>query len=183
MRGLHRLRHVILVASLCVSALLGGCSSVLTESASAGAGITAAAVSRVFTRNGAVTAGIGVGAQAAARAGVQYLEKRVHRAEQNIIAAVAGPLPVGTVAPWSVAHDIPIEPDNQGEVTVSRIITTGAAGTRSEGLTCKEIVFSVDTDEDHVPQRAFYTAAICRDGPVWKWATAEPATERWGSLQ
>ncbi len=162
---------------------LGGCSSILTESASAGAGITAAAVSRAFTKSGAITAGIGVGAQAAARAGVQYLEKRVHREEQNVIAEIAGPLPLGTVAPWSSVHGIPIEPDNQGEVTVSRIITTGAQGTRSAGLTCKEIVFSIDTDEDHVPQRAFYTAAICRDGVVWKWATAEPATERWGSLQ
>ena len=25
--------------------------------------------------------------------------------------------------------------------------------------------------------------AVCRDGETWKWASAEPATERWGSLQ
>lgn len=173
----------LVVFSTCVLASVGGCSSVLTESASAGAGITAAAVSRAFTKNGAITAGIGVGAQAVARAGVQYLEKRVHREEQAAIAAVAGPLAPGAVAPWSIAHRIPIEPDNEGEVTVSRVITTGASGGRNVGLICKEIVFSVDTNEDHLMQRAFYTAAICLDGAVWKWATAEPATERWGSLQ
>jgi hypothetical protein len=162
---------------------LSACSSVLTEGSSAGAGIAAAGVSRAFTKNGAITAGVGVGAQAAARAGVQYLEKRVHRAEQDEIAAVAGDLPLGAVAPWSISHDLPIEPDNQGMVTVSRVIAVGSAGRQSAGLDCKEIVFSVDTDEDHQPTRAFYTAAICRDGTIWKWATAEPATERWGSLQ
>jgi hypothetical protein len=31
--------------------------------------------------------------------------------------------------------------------------------------------------------RAFYTANVCLDGKQWKWASAEPATERWGSLQ
>ena len=48
---------------------------------------------------------------------------------------------------------------------------------------CKEIVFSVDTVEDKKPARSFYTATVCRDGAVWKWATAEPATARWGALQ
>jgi hypothetical protein len=133
-------------------------------------------VSRAFTKNGAVTAGIGIGAQAAARAGVQYLEKRVHREEQIAIAFASGDLDIGKVATWSIVHGIPIEPDRQGEVTVSRVIST-------DRLSCKEIVFSVDSDDDGKPLRAFYIAAICRDGGEWKWATAEPATERWGALQ
>lgn len=175
-------RCLVLAASLLLSGL-GGCASLLTEGSSAGAGITAAAVSRSFTNNGAITAGIGVGAQAAARAGVQYLEKRVHRTEQDEIARVAGPLTLGAVAPWSISHFVSIEPDNHGEVTVSRVISTIPAVRQSAGLNCKEIVFSVDTDEDHQPIRAFYMAAICLDRATWKWATAEPATERWGSLQ
>jgi hypothetical protein len=162
---------------------LGGCSSLLTEGSSAGAGIAAAGVSRAFTKNGAITAGIGVGAQAAARASVQYLEKRVHRSEQDEIARVAGELKLGGVAPWSISHSLPIEPDNHGEVTVSRVIATVTTGREPTGMNCKEIVFSVDTDEDHEPTRAFYTAAICLDRNQWKWATAEPATERWGTLQ
>ena len=120
--------------------------------------------------------GIGLGVQAAAHAGVQYAERRVHQAEQDHIAAIAGALPVGAVGHWQVAHDIPIEANEQGAVTVSRTL----GGT---GFPCKEIVFSVDdTGKDGIT-REFYTATICRDGGKWKWATAEPATERWGSLQ
>ena len=36
---------------------------------------------------------------------------------------------------------------------------------------------------DHKPQSDFYIATICRDADRWKWASAEPATERWGALQ
>ena len=45
------------------------------------------------------------------------------------------------------------------------------------------VVFSVETEVDHQPQRAFYTATVCQDADRWKWASAEPATERWGALQ
>jgi hypothetical protein len=81
--------------------------------------------------------------------------------------------------PWQITHDVPIEPNERGEVTVARLIAAG-------GLHCKEIVFSVDTpapEADAAPARAFYTATVCRDGNTWRWASAEPATERWGSLQ
>lgn len=157
---------------------LGGCGSTLTEGASAGAGIAGAALANAVTRNGAVTAGIGLGAQAAASAGVQYLERRVHGEEQQAIAHVAGALPAGAVAPWSVTHGIPIEENRRGQVTVARAI-----GNPASGLDCKEIVFSVDGVADRRPTREFYTAAVCRNGPAWQWATAEPATERWGALQ
>ena len=59
-------------------------------------------------------------------------------------------------------------------------------GTRLVGAAdfkCKEIVFSVDTIKHKAPHREFYTATVCLDGDDWKWASAEPATERWGSLQ
>jgi hypothetical protein len=151
--------------------VLAGCTSVLTETTSAGAGVAAAGISRSVTKDPAVVTGIGLGVQAAARAGLQYTERRVHQGEQDSIAAVAGTLPVGSVAKWQVVHAIPIESNEHGEVTVSR--TLGSAD-----ITCKEIVFSVDDST-----RSFYTATICRDGGVWKWATAEPATERWGALQ
>ncbi|CAM8789269.1 hypothetical protein NCM_04858 [Burkholderia pseudomallei] len=63
-------------------------------------------------------------------------------------------------------------------MTVSRLISVGP-------LDCKEIVFSVDTDAkgNEAAQSGFYVATICRDGPAWKWASAEPATGRWGALQ
>jgi hypothetical protein len=161
---------------------LGGCSSLLAEGASAGAGIGGASIAHSMNANGAVTAGVGIGTQAAAMAGVQYIEKRIHKTEQDAIAQIAGPLPVGQVVHWSVTHSVPIEDDEEGELTVSRIIVTAPPG-RPGALDCKEIVFSVDTVEQNLPERAFYTASVCRDGQVWRWAAAEPATERWGSLQ
>jgi hypothetical protein len=53
----------------------------------------------------------------------------------------------------------------------------------SADFACREIVFSVDTVENNAPHRAFYTATVCQDGTAWKWASAEPATARWGTLQ
>ncbi len=161
---------------LCVAATLCGCTSIATEATSAGAGAAGAAVAHGVTHNAGVVTGIGLGVQAAARAGLQYTERKLHQAEQDRIAAVAGVLPVGAVGKWQIVHAIPLEADEQGEVTVSRAL--GGAG-----FMCKEIVFSVDNPNGKPPTREFYTATVCRDGTMWKWATAEPATERWGSLQ
>jgi hypothetical protein len=107
---------------------------------------------------------------------LQYVERNAHRVEQDRIAEAAGPLRPGIVGHWSVTHKIPIEPNEQGDLVVTRLI--GAAD-----FNCKEIVFSVDTMEKTVVNRAFYTATVCRDGATWKWASAEPATPRWGALQ
>ncbi|MBP0591625.1 hypothetical protein J8I87_18200 [Paraburkholderia sp. LEh10] len=171
---------VALLAGLAVAvtSALSGCSSLYSEGATAGAGIAGAAIAAKVTNNAAVATGIGLGAVAAARAGVQYSERVIHRNTQDSIAIAAGPLAVGAVAPWSITHSVPLEEDEHGRVTVSRTISAGE-------LDCKEIVFSVDkTATNNVPaSSAFYVASICRDGSAWKWASAEPATERWGSLQ
>ncbi len=161
-------------ASLACSA----CTSLYSETAQTGAGIAGAAVASKVTNNAAVATGIGLGAVAAARAGVQYSERVVHRNTQNSIARAAGPLEVGAVAPWSITHSFPIEDDEHGRVTVSRTISSGA-------LDCKEIVFSVDHEatKDRPASSAFFVASVCRDGDKWKWASAEPATDRWGALQ
>jgi hypothetical protein len=163
-------------ACICIAAVLSGCTSIATEATSAGAGIAGAAAAHGVTHNAGVVTGIGLGVQAAARAGLQYAERKIHQAEQDQIAAVAGTLPVGAVGNWQVVHAIPMESDEQGEVTVSRML--GGAG-----FMCKEIVFSVDHTSRTDASRDFYTATVCRDAAKWKWATAEPATERWGALQ
>ncbi|ANB71668.1 hypothetical protein [Paraburkholderia phytofirmans] len=164
--------------AVAITSALSGCSSLYSEGATAGAGIAGAALAAKVTSNAAVATGIGLGAVAAARAGVQYSERVVHKNTQDGIAKIAGPLDVGAIAAWSVTHSVPIEDDEHGRVTVSRTISAGA-------LDCKEIVFSVDqTATRNVPaSSAFYVASICRDGDNWKWASAEPATERWGALQ
>ncbi|WP_144145184.1 hypothetical protein [Paraburkholderia sp. BCC1884] len=168
----------IVALAVAITSALSGCSSLYSEGATAGAGIGGAAIAAQVTSNAAVATGIGLGAVAAARAGVQYSERVVHTNTQDGIAKIAGPLEVGAVAPWSVTHSFPIEDDEHGRVTVSRSISAG-------DLDCKEIVFSVDqTATKNVPaSSAFYVASICRDGTNWKWASAEPATERWGALQ
>ncbi|WP_027799788.1 hypothetical protein [Paraburkholderia dilworthii] len=169
---------IMVALAVAGSAALSGCGSLYTEGATAGAGIAGAAIAAKVTNNAAVATGIGLGAVAAARAGVQYSERVVHRNTQDGIAKIAGPLEVGAVAPWSVTHSVPIEDDEHGRVTVSRTISAGT-------LDCKEIVFSVDriATKDVPASSAFYVASICRDGENWKWASAEPATERWGALQ
>src|SRR5262249_20335797 len=127
----------LIAATLALSVLLGGCTSLLTEGTSAGAGVAAAGISRGVTTNAGVITGIGLGVQAAARAGLQYTERKVHQGEQDHIAAVAGALPAGGVAKWQISHSIPIEADEHGDVTVSRVF--GGAN-----IACKEIVFSVE---------------------------------------
>ncbi len=155
---------------------LAGCGSLLTATAGDAAGVAGAGIANSVTKSAAIATGIGLGVAAGANAGLQYAERSVHGAEQDRIAAAAGPVPPGQTAAWHVEHSVPIEDDEHGEVAVVRTIGSGA-------IACKEIVFSVDTVVRRQPQRAFYTATVCHDGNTWKWATAEPATERWGSLQ
>jgi hypothetical protein len=155
---------------------LPGCQALLTEATSTTAGIGGASIADAVGANAATTTGIGLGVQALGRAGLQYAQRVTHRATQDRIAAAAGPLPVGGVGGWATDHTVPVEPNERGQVAVSRVISTGA-------LECKEIVFSVDSGQGERLRRGFYLAAVCRDGGAWRWASAEPATERWGSLQ
>lgn len=159
---------------LCLLAFLAlsGCGSVLTAGTADLAGVAGAGLANSVTSSAAAATAIGLGVASGASAGLQYAERRVHRAEQDSIAGAAGALAPGAVGVWSVSHDIPIEDDEHGQIAVVRSLG-------DTGFNCKEIVFSVDKAEN----RAFYTAMVCQDGQRWKWASAEPATERWGSLQ
>jgi hypothetical protein len=138
------------------------------------AGVASAGISSGITKNAAVGTAIGLGVAAAADAGLRYAERRVHHAEQVRIASAAGPLAPGQVAHWSIVHDVPIEDNEHGRVTVSRVVS-------APGFTCKQIVFSVEGKDDR--STGYYTTTICFDGGQWEWAEAEPATARWGSLQ
>ena len=159
-------------AALCTT----GCSSLLSEGSATAAGVAGTAVAASVTTNAAAAAGIGLGVLAAAQSGVRALERNYHGHQQELIAEIAGELPVGQVAPWQSKHFIQLEPDEAGRVTVSRIIS-------ATDLSCKEIVFSVDQVKDAATLSSFYVATICKDSVKWRWATAEPATARWGNLQ
>lgn len=164
------------LALLAMAPLVAGCNSLMGAGTETAAGVVGAGVASAVTDNATVATGIGLGVSAGARAGLQYAQRRVHRNSQNAVAAAAGGLAPGQVGSWSVRHSVPLEPDEQGQVVVTRVLGNAA-------FACREIVFSVDKVEDHRPVRSFYTAMICRDATRWRWASAEPATERWGSLQ
>jgi hypothetical protein len=172
-------RRVAPLALLLVTGLgLGGagCSSLVSEGSATAAGVGGAAVAAQVTKNAAVASGIGLGVLAGAQAGVKSIERTYHGHDQDRIADIAGSLAVGEVAPWQSSHFVKLEPDEAGRVTVSRIIS-------ATDLACKEIVFSVDHAEGEATLSDFYVATICKDSVKWRWATAEPATARWGNLQ
>jgi len=45
---------------------------------------------------------------------------------------------------------------------------------------CEEVAFSVDDVDGAMPRWRSYTTAVCRQGSLWKWAAAEPASEEAG---
>ncbi|HET6183624.1 MAG TPA: hypothetical protein VFA03_08520 [Acetobacteraceae bacterium] len=170
------MRRFIPVLILPASFALSGCGSFLAASTGDVAGIAGAGIANAVTKSPAVATGIGLGVGAGASAALQYAERRVHHTEQQQIANAAGPLAVGQVADWSVVHDVPIEANEHGQVTV-----TGETG--GNGMVCKSIIFSVAETTDGKPDPSFYTSSVCGRPGDWHWALAEPATERWGALQ
>ena len=175
-RRSFRLAGLSLILGLASGLGVTGCTSLLNEGAATTAGVGGTAIAGKLTRNATVASGIGLGVLAAGQAGVKAVERDYHGDQQDRIAAVAGALEVGQVGRWESRHRIQIERDEAGRVTVSRLI--GA-----DDLRCKEIVFTVDEIKDEEPLSAFYVATICQDAERWRWASAEPATARWGSLQ
>ena len=170
--------RLLRIGALALGALAAsGCSSLLDEAGSAGAGIAGGALASAVTNDAGVAAGIGIGVQAGTRTLIKYGQRKVHAEAQAQIASAAGALAVGEIGRWQTVLSWPLESEEAGRVTVSRVIATGE-------LDCKEIVFSVDqSGKEALPASAFYVASICRDGARWQWASAEPATPRWGSLQ
>jgi hypothetical protein len=155
---------------LLAMAPVAGCSSV-GDLAGAVTGTAAAAGSA----NPALGIAIGVGTRAVVDWGARRVTRRWHRTEQDAIAAVVAGTEVGETRPWQVRHDLPIG-DGQGEVRVLRVIDTPLAR-------CKEAAFSVVSGKGAEETRRWFVTSVCRQAEGWKWAAAEPATERWGSLQ
>ena len=175
------MRSPALLLAIPLLAGLGGCNEFLAEGTSDTAGLAGAGIAGAVSKDATIGAAIGLGVKSVADIGLHYAERRVHREEQDSIAAVAGSLPEGAASIWSVHHRIPIEDDEHGSLVVTRILA--ARPTSGAAFTCKEIVFSVDRGKPDHLQRGFYTTTVCLDGDRWKWASAEPATARWGSLQ
>ena len=146
--------------------VLAGCGAIGSV-----AGGVAAAATGVGSGNPVVGAAVGLGTKAAVDALVQYVSRKRQQGEQDEIVAAVGALPLGGVATWQIRHTIPIG-NASGQVQVTRLIDTPLAQ-------CKEVVFTVVDGGN----RGQYATTACQQATRWKWAQAEPATERWGFLQ
>ncbi len=146
--------------------LLSGCKAVPQI-----AGLVTGGIAGGATANPGVGFAVGVGTYAAADYAFKYGTRRWHQSEQDAIASVAGTLPQDGQASWRVQHDLPLG-NEHGRVQVVRTMISPLA-------TCKQVMFSVQQEE----AEAWYSADICQRATGWKWATAEPAVERWGYLQ
>jgi hypothetical protein len=138
------------------------------------AGAVTGAASSSGTANPAVGYAVGIGTKAAVDALTRYISRTRQRAEQDQIAAAVGTLAPGESAPWRINHLIPIG-NEHGYVTVVRDIPNALAP-------CKEVVFTIMVGSEVNDPRGYYATTACRQGTRWKWAQAEPAAERWGSL-
>ena len=146
---------------------LGGCSS-----AGNIIGVVAGAAAGGASANPAVGFGVGVATAAVSDYAIKHVTKSWHQGEQDAIADAAAGLDVGGVGPWRVAHSLPFG-NEHGQLEVVRAIPNPLAP-------CKQVLFSV---EEGKQPPTWYSADVCQQQTRWKWASAEPAVERWGFLQ
>jgi hypothetical protein len=155
---------------LAAALLLTGCNTVPEI-----AGLVTGGAAGLATGSPAVGFLIGVATDAAANAGISYVTRTWHGAEQDAIARTAADVPEGGEVPWQIRHPLPIG-NEHGQLRVIRVIDSPLAA-------CKEIAFSVDDGSGAKLKRAWFITSICKQDQIWKWAAAEPAVERWGFLQ
>jgi hypothetical protein len=160
------LRWLALAAML----LLAGCNSFSQIT-----GLITGGAAGAITGSPAVGFLVGVTVDAATNAGVSYVTRVWHGAEQDAIARAAADVPEGGEAAWQIRHPLPIG-NEQGQLRVVRAIDSPLAE-------CKEIAFSVDEGTGEKLKREWFVTSICKQDKTWKWAAAEPAVERWGYLQ
>lgn len=158
--------------SIAMLLVLGAMVSGLTGCGALGglAGAAAGAASGAATTNPAVGIGVGIAVNGAVNAAINYTFRTLHQEQQDHIAALAGVLPLGASRTWEIKRRIPYG-NGHGQVQVVREIANSLGH-------CRELLFSVES-----PRAQWFTGTICQHSSGrWKWAAAEPATARWGSL-
>ena len=146
---------------------VGGCSSV-----GGIVGVVVGAAAGGASANPAVGFGVGVATAAVSDYAIKRVSRSWHRGEQDAIAAVAGALSPGGTGPWRIEHSLPLG-NEHGQLEVVRAIANPLAP-------CKQVLFSVEEKDEPT---AWYSVDVCQGSDGWKWASAEPAVERWGFLQ
>jgi hypothetical protein len=106
---------------------------------------------------------------------VRWYGRTRQGAEQDVIAQLAGGLPLHDKASWEIRHFIPLG-NEHGELRV-------VSETETKLATCRHVIFSVDEGSKEKPQPSWYATDICKGPKEWTWAAAEPAVARWGFLQ
>jgi hypothetical protein len=157
------------IAILALAASLSGCSVIGDIS-----GAVAAIATGAATANPIVGIGVGVAVKAGMDTAGKHVSRSRKRNEHDAIAAAVAEAGVGETRPWSV--DQRVTGDAHGEVRVVRVIESSLA-------VCKEVVFSVVETSDEPASPAWFWTTVCRDGARWTWAAAEPAVDRWLTLQ
>lgn len=163
--GVLAVKHVLAAAA--APFILVACSS-----AGPVVGTVSAVVTGSYTGNPAVGAAVGIAVNSGVNAVTRGVERHWRHDEQEAIASVAGRLTLGQIEPWSV-HHLAGTGDASGRVLVVRDLPNALTP-------CREAVFSVETD--HV-LAGVYSVVVCQNEGDWVWASAEPATARWTSLQ
>ncbi len=154
-------------AALLLLALLGGCSA-----AGDVVGVVVGGAAGGATGNPAIGFGVGVATAAISDYAIKTVSRSWHQDEQDTIAAAAGALDAGGRGSWREVHSLPFG-NEHGQFEVVRQIDNPLAP-------CKQVLFSVEEAKE---PPAWYSVDICRQERGWKWASAEPAVERWGFLQ
>ena len=163
---------LILAAAAASSVFVSGCAS---SSVGAASGAAAGVATGLVTSNPAIGIGVGIAVQAATDEAVKRLMKSLHKDQQDAIAVTAGVSAIGETRPWSVKHTLPVE-NGHGDVRVLREFSSALAE-------CKEFAFSVADGDGPGVHQDWFLATACRQPSGWRWASAEPAVERWGNLQ
>jgi hypothetical protein len=168
----RRRRHGPALLLACALSGLAGCDS---PGATAG-GISGVAAG-TLSSNPAVGYAIGLTVRALVDTALSAAFRSLRQDEQDRIAVTAAALAPGEVARWSVDHGLPFGYRNAaGRLQVTRVIDTPLAQ-------CREVFFTLEGEDKTDATPRFFTATTCHQAEGWKWATAEPAVERWGSLQ
>jgi hypothetical protein len=154
------MRHILLLAAT----TLGGCSL-----GPAAAGVAAGGTAAAISANPVVGYAVGLGVRAGANELLKYYVRVRQTAEQDAIANAAGEAPLGSSRRWEIRHTIPIG-NARGSLAVVAEIPNPLAR-------CREVMFSTDGGDSP------FITQVCHDRHRWHWATAEPAVDRWGTLQ
>jgi hypothetical protein len=155
------------VAALLLLLGLGGCTA-----AGNIVGVIVGAAAGGATGNPAIGFGVGVATAAVSDYAIKRVSRDWHTTEQDAIAATAGSMAPGATGPWVVKHSLPFGGEH-GQLQVVRQIDNPLAP-------CKQVLFSIEEDKT---SPAWYSVDVCQQQSGWKWASAEPAVERWGFLQ